>query len=258
MISRRLSFIAISLFVANQSCASMLANRSDGLMGSPEQQSWEQDKALKRRRAPYKTRKLINKRQSLKSLAKGFSSPEACYRAAKSNSVSNLSTSWALLQACIVHGGFTSLEQVLEDPWIQIIRKQWPASAKGLNHLIALRGGNVELDLGLLTRRGLKLRPLGELVLDAEGEKNALVMFRGKVLNRYQRGGKSKLLITTEFGDIEASFIANTASKVSDQEQIFLAYFRGAKKEKDVAAINDLSFRVDLLSAYPIGMAGLH
>ena len=236
----------------------MSGSNQDNLLGGPDQQSWEAERASKRKRAPYKSRTLINKRQTLKTLAQGFEDGDECYRAAKSNSSKNLASSWALVQACIEYRGFTSLEKTLENPWTAIIKKQWPSSAKLIAKLIAMRGANVELDVGLCTQQGLEFRNFKEIVLDAEGEKNTLVVFRGKVMRSGKRRGKQRFRLSTDFGEVELRSSEKSLKIKSADEQLVLGYFRSTRLPKDASTSAEVIYIVDLLSVYSIGSPSLH
>lgn len=63
---------------------------------------------------------------------------------------------WQWLRACVEAGRFTALRSLLEGPWDPLLRGR-PDAPELLARIIALRGGDVDKDLGLLHARRIPL-----------------------------------------------------------------------------------------------------
>jgi len=243
--------VLVVFILSSSSCASLTRTDDASMLDDRQQAGWETD-PKRRRRAPHKKRKLIDKRQTLQTLVKQFSSPEECYRKAESNSAANLESSWALVRACIDYRGFDKLEVVLEEPWIQIHRQNWSKSAELVAQLVAMRGGNVTLDVGICTRLGFELRELDDVLRDPEGEKNTLTMFRAKLTSSRRKAGGLKLLLRTETHDVSAKIASNKITAKTSQEYVFLGVFKRVSAAKNANRFNDEIVHIDLRAAYPV------
>ncbi len=243
--------VSVVFILSLSSCASLTGAGDLSVLDDSQEAGWEVD-PKRRRRAPHKKRKLIDKHQTLQTLVKQSSSPEECYRKAESNSTANLESSWALVRACIDYRGFDKLEAVLEEPWIQIHRQNWSKSAELVTQLVAMRGGNVKLDVGICTRLGFELRELDDVLRDPEGEKNTLTMFRAKLTSFRRKANDLKLVLRTETHDVSAKIPSSKITAKASQEYVFLGVFRRVSEAKNAGRFNDEIVHIDLRAAYPM------
>ena len=243
--------------VANFACTLPKSTGDQSLLAGPVDGSWETE-PKRRKRAPYKSRKLINKRQSLEELVRGFSTSQECYNQAKLNSASNLKASWALVMACIEYRSYDQLEEILDEPWLRIHQSNWANSAKLVARLSAMRGGNVEFDVGVCNRLGFDLRNLGDLLRDVEGEKNTLTLFRGKLRHFAKRSGKLHLFLSNNDGDIYGVYASQALQLKSGTEYVLLGMFRGVRDVSDSKHFSDEAAVIDLKAVYPIASPGAH
>lgn len=250
----KLALLATAGLLLSSSCSLLGTSNDQSILSDNNKLGWESD-PKRRRRAPYKKRTLIDKKQSLQTLVKGFSTAEECYRRAKDNSTTNLEASWALVRACIQYRGYSKLDEILDEPWLKIHKLDWQKSAQIVAQISAMRGGHVELDVGICTRLGFEIRNLEELLRDAEGEKNTLTLFRGKLTKFSKKAGSFRLIIRNDETDISASINESAFRPQLGQEYVFLGIFNGLRQVTSLERMTDEIAEIKLKAVFPIALA---
>ena len=192
-----------SLMLLVAGCALMGPSKPHDMLQETSQNRWEDD-PTPRKRTRYKKRRVEKKPRTLKELAEGFDSADACFRRAKTNAQQNLEASWALAQACVQYQNFDNLEEFLSQPWTPVIQKKWPKVLALVTKISASTGGQVEFDVGLCNKFGLELVHFRETFTDIEGAKGELVMFRATALSSWVKSGKTRVLLRYEDREILA------------------------------------------------------
>lgn len=89
---------------------------------------------------------------------------------------------WSLLVACIARADFNDLEGLLDvdAPWAAELKQRRDAASLVVR-VMARRGGNIDRDLRLCRRAGLRLYSLRAALADPEAMEGGLVVMRGSV-----------------------------------------------------------------------------
>lgn len=137
----------------------------------------------------------VRRKVTIAQHAQGFRTAQLCESAARDMRRRKPKKGWALLRACARRYDFTEIDRVLNAPWIDDIRKNRKSGAKLVSQIVANRGGNVELDLGICNQAGVQLFGLKDAMANARVFRGRYVLMRGKVLKINAGSDASRLTL---------------------------------------------------------------
>ena len=111
-------------------------------------------------------------------VARGFVSPQACATDAAFAFARDNHDGWARLTACVARPDFNDLDALVDEPWPRAILARADGPAQ-IARVMARRGGDVERDLRLCRRAGLRLYSLRAALAAPDDVRGALVVMRG-------------------------------------------------------------------------------
>lgn len=123
--------------------------------------------------------------------ARDFVSAGQCASAAQELFARAAKPGWALLVACIGRADFNDLEALVDEPWAAELKKRREAPAL-VARVIARRGGNIDRDLRVCRRAGLRLYSLRAALADPEAMAGGFVVMRASIADaRRVRGTRA-------------------------------------------------------------------
>jgi hypothetical protein len=126
--------------------------------------------------------------------ARDFVSAGQCASAAQELFARAPKPGWALLVACVGRADFNDLEALVDEPWANELRKRTRAAegAQLVARVIARRGGNIDRDLRVCRRAGLRLYSLRAALADPEAMMGGFVVMRASIADaRRVRGARA-------------------------------------------------------------------
>lgn len=140
-------------------------------------------------------RKKKREKISLDQHAKTYMNAERCMQAAKGMYAFEAKKAWGLLMACAKRQDFTRIDAVLGHPWIDEIKRRPKAGAVLVSRIVAHRGGDLALDLGIVNDRGVQLFGLPTAFDAARVFRGRYVLLRGRVLGLDEGSGAVRVRI---------------------------------------------------------------
>ncbi|MCB9647820.1 MAG: hypothetical protein H6730_14620 [Deltaproteobacteria bacterium] len=130
------------------------------------------------------------KRQSVSMVdhARTFRNAQLCEQAAQALRTSSPDKAWSFLRACAQRDDFTELDLVLRPPWIDEVKRHEKTGVHLVAQIVAHRGGNLKLDLGLAQDQGVQLFDLGTAHANSEVFRGRYALFRGRVADLKPKG----------------------------------------------------------------------
>lgn len=132
-------------------------------------------------------------RVSILEYAKTYRNPQACEVAARRMRQAKPKKGWALMRACVARSDFTEIDRALQSPWIEDVRQYPRSGARMVSQLVANRGGNLKLDLGLVNDLGVQLFDLSTAMASGRVFRGRMVLMRGKVKKMEPIGPRMRL-----------------------------------------------------------------
>ena len=124
-------------------CATVEAPR---IVGNEPAVVWEQapdQSGAPRKHAPMST-------DEARSIALAHDAAHNCEITARMLREKDKQRGWAVMKECVLRPDFTDLETLLSPPWVYDLKEQ-PDYGNLVGHVIAVRGGDVQNDLRLVT-----------------------------------------------------------------------------------------------------------
>lgn len=121
--------------------------------------------------------------------ARRFDHAADCDAEARDIQRRNPTRGWKLLRACVARGDFTDLRALLDGPWDHALRTQ-PDAAALVAQLIAVRGGDIDTDVGLLHQHKVPVFTLSDAIAQPEVYAGRLLVMRARVADLRKRGNQ--------------------------------------------------------------------
>lgn len=123
--------------------------------------------------------------------ARDFVSAGQCASAAQDLFSRAPKPGWALLAACVGRADFNDLEALVDEPWAAQLKTR-REGAELVARVIARRGGNIDRDLRVCRRAGLRLYSLRAALADPQAMTGGFVIMRAAVADaRRVRGQRA-------------------------------------------------------------------
>lgn len=153
--------------------------------------------------------------------AQSFRNADLCEQGARELRGRKPKRGWALLAACTARPDFTLIDRALREPWIEDIKRRPRSGAQLVANIIANRGGNLVLDLGLVNERGVQLFDLETVMRHDKIFRGRYVLMRARVHSHARRGPAHRLELA------ETSLRAQNITEVWSRQRVAEARHKG-------------------------------